>query len=174
MPLEHNSFLLAVFDITGALVGQRHFAISQLSQKWLRVCEEILASNGEQFAITFAPPLDHIALRFTSESGAAIATFRVGANIANSLLLTSGAVPEADAEVMQMFFESVCATATQLRTSGTFSPFIDMSRIAERPLACVVAWGSPNVPDKDQDVVRELSWHLAGTFFFREQAREKC
>lgn len=168
---EHQSFHLAAFDATGELVGETVFDGAQLSPKWSQFCDGLLAANGERFTIDLTGPLAHIALRFTSASGAAIGTFSAGGHLANSLLLLSGREPDADREVMEMFHQSISATFAKLRLTHKPPPFCDLFTLGARPLACVVAWGNSQVPEGDDELIKELSWHLAGAFFKREVAR---
>ncbi len=164
---ENRTFHLAAFDSTGELVGQSTFDGARLSPKWSQFCDGLLAASGEQFAGNLTGPLAHIALRFTSAAGAAIGTFSVDGHLANSLLLLSGREPDADREVTEMFHQSVTTTVAKLRLTRNPSPFRELFKLEDRPLACVVTWSSQQVSEEDDDLIKELSWHLAGAFFKR-------
>jgi hypothetical protein len=164
---EYQTFHVAAFDAAGEFVGQTMFDGARLSPKWSQFCDALLTANGELFAVNLTGPLAHISLRFTSTSGAAIATISAGGRLANSLLLLSGREPEADREVRDMFHQAVATTATKLGRPRNPLPFCDLSRLENRPLACVVAWGSSQVSEEDDSLIKELSWHLAGAFFKR-------
>jgi hypothetical protein len=162
---QQQVFFLAAFDSTGELVGQSVFDPTRLSARWLLFCERLLAGHGEQVAVTLAGPLAHIALRFTSASGAAIGTFSAGGHLVNSILFLSGREPDADTEVSEMFHRSVSGNVFKLQSTSNPSPFCDLFKIEDRPLACIVAWGNPEVTEEEDELITELSWHLAGAFF---------
>jgi hypothetical protein len=164
---EIQIFYLAAFDVKGELVGQSTFEVARLSPKWLQLCERLLVSNSERFAVNLTGPFARIAIRFTSASGAAIGTLSVNGNLANSLLLISGTVPDADREVTELFHHSVSAMIAKLNPYSLLIPFQELLKLKNRPLVCVVPWGDANVSEEDNELVREISWHLAGAFFMQ-------
>ncbi len=167
---ENPPFSIAVFDVTGEMVGRSAFDASQLSPNWLQLCESLLAAHGSAFAVDLTGPLEHLSLRFTGALGAAMVTFSARGHLATSMLLLTGRAPEAEAEVLELFQRSVASAAEKRvgrRADGR--AFAGLRSLAERPLALIVAWGNPETAEEEEDTVRELAWHCASAFFRREQ-----
>jgi hypothetical protein len=166
---RRQRFHMVAFDAAGQLVGQTAIGGAELSPDWARFLDGVLAAHGDRFAISLPGSLARIALRFTAASGAAIGTFSTRGHLANSLLLLSGHHPDAENEVSEMFRRSVSTMVARIGATKSDSPFCDLTDVTARPLACVVAWGTPQVSDEDNELIKELSWHLASVYFAREQ-----
>ena len=163
-------FSIAVFDVTGEMVGRTAFDASQLSPHWLQLCDSLLAAHGSTFAADLTGPLAHLGLRFTGATGAAMVTFSARGHLATSMLLLTGRAAEAESELLEGFRSSAAAAVEkQLGQPADGRAFAGLRSVADRPLALIVAWGNPNTSEEEEDEVRELAWHFAGAFFRREQ-----
>jgi hypothetical protein len=74
---------------------------------------------------------------------------------------------------MELFHQSVSTTVARLGLEHASTPFRDLFTLADRPMACIVAWGHPQVSNEDNELIKELSWHLAGAFFKREAEQHR-
>jgi hypothetical protein len=157
-------FHVAPFGVDGEPVGAGFWSSSNLSNEWLRLGSEFLQTHGPVFDSSWDGPLSQIRTKFTSSSGAALATFFVNTKIASSLLLLSGQSPAAEQVVTDMFVDSIKRTVEQM-VVGAPNHFSKIASIKERPLMVVVPWPEADISDQDYDLVRELGLHLAGAFF---------
>jgi hypothetical protein len=149
----------------GEQVDSGFWANSQLSDIWLGVCSEFLKANGAAFDMSWSGKLSHIRTKFTSASGAALATFSVYGKVASSVLLLSGQSPEADRTVAEMFVDALRRTVWTQTAASTPHAFSRVTSIKERPLMVVIAWPESTIAEQDHDLVRELGVHLAAAFF---------
>jgi hypothetical protein len=161
-------FALAVFDVTGELVGRVPFDTSQLSADWSNLSASLLATQGSAFATNLIGAEAHLGLRFTSSAGAAVATFHAHERLVVSVLLLSGRSTETEAELVELFHNSISAAAEKLLGGPPPAGFSALRSLTDRPLAFIVAWGAEGVAEKDEDLLRDLSLHIAATFFARE------
>jgi hypothetical protein len=156
------SFQVAAFGPDGDLVGSGQRLLSDLSEKWLQICDELLA-DGRPSARLRVPlaGLEHLEIRYTRAGCAGVATFFAHGVIVTSSLLLGGVEPEVAKEVQEMFFRSL---GPQLGVQAALAE-LALSEIS-RPLHAVVAWASPGVTDADADMVQELTTHFAGSLLF--------
>ena len=156
------SFQVAAFGPDGDLLGRGPRFLSDLSAKWLRICDELLA-DGKPSARLRVPlaGLQHLEIRYTRAGCAGLATFFAHGVIVTSSLLLGGVEPELDEQVQEMFFRSL-GPQLGAQTAQAELALSGMSR----PLHAVLAWASPGVTDADADLVQELSTHFAGSLLF--------
>lgn len=165
-----SGFHMTPFGIDGEQVGLGFWNASKLSDVWLGVCREFLKAHGAAFDASWGGKLMEIRTKFTSASGAAIATFCVRDRVASSLLLLSGQSSEVEQTVTEMFAESLRRTVWVKTAASTPHPFSTIASFAERPLMVVVAWPESTLSEQDNNIVRELGLHLAGAFFLTESS----
>mgnify|MGYP003325606153 FL=1 len=159
-----SGFYIAPFGIDGEQVGLGFWNASTLSDIWLGVCKEFLNVHGAVFDAPWSGKLFEIRTKFTSASGAAIATFFVRDRVASSLLFLSGHSPEVERTVTEMFIESLRKAVWVQTAALSLHPFLAIASIGERPLMVAVAWPEPTMSEQDNNIVRELGLHLAGAF----------
>ena len=168
MPASSESLSIAAFAADGELVGTGRWTVSDLSPKWVNVCQSILREHGPSFRASFGRPLAHIELKFDSSAGSALCTFFANGEIAMSSACVSGLSETADREVLQLFRQSLLREPlAHLAASDPSRAFQSLFSLPDRPLAAVVCWGNPTISEEDTNVVRELGVHLAGAFFSR-------
>ena len=158
-------FVILPFSPDGDPVGRGIWRSSQLSPKWLAICEDVLLKRGMIFDAAWQDDLSHIRTKFTSASGAAVVSFFAHHAIASSLLLLSGISPQAEREISGMFVESLRRTNAVTAAGTGVQPFSQINSITDRPLMVVIPWPSDGVSATDHDLVRELGVHLAAAFF---------
>ena len=158
-------FFIAPFSVDGECQAIDYWECAELSARWLAVCAEHLARHGASFDAPWNGNLSHISTKMTAVSGAAIVTFKVGGDIAASVVLADGRSPLAESEVLKMFVESVRKVGVSVAAGTSSHPFQRVLSIEERPLMVVVPWPDDAIAEQDHAAVRELSIHLAGAFF---------
>jgi hypothetical protein len=153
-----GAYHVAAFAPDGVLVGKSTWSVSALSPKWLRVCGDML--HGCFRSLRLRVPfegLQHLEVRCTRQGSTALATFYARDALAVSSLLMGGVNPEVDAEVQEMFLNSLVCTSVGQQGAD----FGELRRITDRPLHALVVWGNPEVDDDDAALVGELSTHFA-------------
>lgn len=159
-----SGFHITAFGIDGVQVGLGFWDASKLSDVWSGVCKEFLKAHGATFDASWGGKLFEIRTKFTSSTGAAIATFFVRDRVASSLLFLSGQSPEVEQTVTEMFVESLKRTVWVQTAASTPHPLSTIASVAERPLIVIVAWPEPTLSEQDNNIVRELGLHLAEAF----------
>lgn len=162
--IDAEGFYLAAFGVDGVLEGEGHWDHQDLSERWLTLCDELIAEKGMNFDHQWTGPLSKIRTKMTSANGAGICTFFVNERTVSSVLLLRGIEPQSELEVSTMFVESLRATPLVAAASGSSEPFADVLSIVQRPLMVVVPFPDPTVSDQSYDLVRELSLHLSSAF----------
>lgn len=158
-----NSFFVAPFGIDGEFVGIGEWNLSQLSSEWLQFCADLL-SEGDVFQTILPKPLNRFELKFTSEDGAAMATFSADGQIVASALYLRGDDRRSELDVLRMFVESLRRTKIVQSSQSCNKPFESVFTLSQRPLHIVVPWANPLVSSQDQDLVKELGNHIGGAF----------
>lgn len=161
-----SGFYIAPFGIDGEQAGFGFWATSKLSEAWLGVCREFMKIHGLVFDAGWGGKLSEVRTKFSSVSGAALATFFVRNQIASSLLILSGQTPEVERTVTEMFVESLNKTAWVDNAASTSHPFSNIAEITDRPLLVAVAWPVERISDDEHNIVRELGLHLAGAYLY--------
>jgi hypothetical protein len=165
MPERAAGFFIAPFGVDGEPEGFEYVELGRLSGKWLTIVGEHLREHGASFDVPWSGNLSHIRTKFTSASGVALVTFRVGSQPAASVALASGRAADAESEVLRMFIDSLRRVHLVGAAAASAEPFAKVTMIAERPVMIVVPWPDSAISQQDHSVVRELSLHLAGAFF---------
>lgn len=154
---------LAIFTADGALTGVTPCSSSILSPRWMEFWRQMLGAHGPVFKAAIPiPPLSHIEVRLTCSEGGALASFAVHAQPAVSAVALTGGNPEAEAQMLRMFVDSLRRTQPVRALAGGELPFEAVFGVAQRPLFAAVVWGNPAVNDEDYETVIELANHLAG------------
>lgn len=153
---------LAIFAPDGSLTGVTPCSSSVLSPRWMDFWRQMLGAHGPVFkgAIPI-PPLSHIEVRLTGTEGAALVGFTVQGQPVVSAVALTGRNPAAEADVLQMFVDSLCRTRPVRALASGEPPFQAVFGLAQRPLFVGVMWGNPAVDDEDHETVIELASHLA-------------
>jgi len=162
-------FSILPFGIDGIPVGKGFWEFEKLSSKWFQICMAHLRSQGPVFNTCWSQNLSHIRTKFTSASGAAIGTFFADNQIASSILLLSGLLPDAEREIMILFIESLRKVDIVKAISKEARPFESIKESKDRPMMVFVPWPNKEVSDRDHSLVSELGIHLAGAFFSESQ-----
>lgn len=158
-------FHAVAFTPGGELIERRLRPYSELSPKWLSVCETVLNDFGASFRMSPGQMLSHIEIKLTSASGAGFGMFFVNGVLALSTAYFSGASLEAEAQVQAMLLTSLRANAMVKQASVSDKPFEELLGLEERPLSVFIFWAPPSVSEQDQKLVVELSEHFSGAFF---------
>jgi len=147
----------------GSLVGTGSRQRAALSPKWLAIADDLVRS-ATQFgrAALSIKSLDHLALKLTRVRGASLATYYAHGVTAASTLMLRGDDPHAEADLMQMFVDSLRASP-RVASLGHPNPFSELFSLKERPLHVVVPWVQHEIDEDDVSLVQELSAHVAGT-----------
>jgi hypothetical protein len=165
--MPHDSFFAAPFAVDGELLGIGSWRASDLSPRWLRVCERLLAEGGHAFRSALGPELPHLEVQFTSANGAGIGTFFAGGAIGISAAYLRGQDAGTEREVLEMFVRSLRATPLVQQAKATDLPFEGVFQLRERPLHVVVPWGNPTMSEQDEEIIGELSNHFAAAYLCR-------
>lgn len=166
-PQQVDSFYVAPFAIVGKPLGVGRWRLSDLSPKWLGVCDDMLRDLGPRFRTSPGRRLRHIEVKLTSVNGAALATFYARGAVAAMTACLRGQVPRAESEVVRMFVDSLRRVPAIRQDQTSPSPFERMTELRERPLQIVVPWPAPGVSDADHDVVQEFAVHFAAAYLCR-------
>lgn len=156
-----NSFYVAPFTFGGEMEGIGEWLVSDLSEKWLLVCENFLKNRGDSFSDEWPGNISHVKTRITSDSGAALVSFASRDVHVSSVVLLRGGDSVVESSILEMFSESMKRIDA---TGGWDSSLSLMLGIRERPLMIAVPVPDPRVPDIEYEIVRELSLHLAAVF----------
>ncbi len=161
-------FYMAPFAAEGELLGVVAKSRASLSPKWLEFFEQLLEVHGVNFRCEMPlPPLAHISVKVTSAKQAALVTWSVGSVVASSSIALSGGHAGAEAEVTQLFIDSLRRVAVVQQTTTSSTPFEELTMLTQRPLYVVVPWGESTISDQDYDLVSELEIHLAAALLAR-------
>lgn len=161
---DKAGFFVAPFAIDGELMGVGEWRLADLSPRWLEFSRQLRACGGDSFRTTLPAPLDRLAVRFTSAGGAALATFQVGGKLVASAAYLRGDNAGAEQQLLGLFVESLRRVAVVQQARAGAEPFGAVFGLTQRPLHVVVAWGTPDVAEEDEEAVQELGTHLAGAF----------
>ena len=165
--MNESTFFLAPFAYDGELMGVGTFKLSELSPKWLGICEAILAHEGEVFRVSLQEALSHLEIQLTSSNGIGLGTFYAHGHVALSTSYLRGDDFDAESELLQMFVSSLRQVNLVQNARVNDLPFQQVFGMKERPLYVVVAWANPKISAEDQELIRELSNHFAGAFLCR-------
>lgn len=163
-------FHAAAFAPGGELIGSRIRQLSELSPKWLEVCETIINEHGPSFRISPGQMLSHIEIKLTSSSGAGLGMFFVNGVLVLSTAYFLGRSSQAESQIQAMLLTSLRANALVKKAAVSDAPFEALLGIEERPLCVFIFWNPPGVSEADQKLVVELSEHFAGAFFIQGDA----
>lgn len=166
MSPQATGFLVAAFAFDGQLEGAEFWEIGNLSSKWLTTCREHLARHGDSFDVPWAGTLSHVRTKFTAGSGVALVQFSVNEKPVTSMALASGQNTVAEAQALKMFVDSLRRVSVVRTAAGSPEPFQDVLALRDRPAMITVVWPSSGTSEQDHQLVRELSVHLGGAFFF--------
>ena len=164
-----DCFFVAPFSLDGEQIGIGVVQLSDLSPKWLRVCEMLLASHGPAFRKSLGQMLAHVEIKLTSISGAGIGSFYAHNQLVVSTAYFRGQDSAAEQELERMFIDSLQSSETVQKAARTLQPFEALTEIKNRPLHVVVAWANPNATAEDQNLVRELANHFAAAYLCLQQ-----
>lgn len=157
-------FHAAPFAFDGELLGVGAWQVSGLSPRWIEFAREVLRAGGSAFHGPLPSPFERIGLRFTSASGAALATFSLdGVPVASSAYLRGDDLT-AERQLLAMFVESVRRVDIVRKSQRTSQPFVEAFSIAERPLHVAIAWGVSE--GDDASMIAELGTHFAAAFLY--------
>lgn len=170
-PDSEEYFYTAALAANGELVGLGRWRLADLSPKWLAVCAGMIHSHGEVFRASFGQMLSHIEVKLTASGGVGLGMFYANRRVCVSAAYLRGEDLAAEHEVLRMFVESLRRVDAVQRLRNNDEPFETMLGIRERPLHIVVPWPDGNVPDKDQELIRELANHFAGAFLCGGEGR---
>ena len=160
-----EGFYVAPFTPSGELMGKGFWPFDELSEKWIKLCQEFLSGHGEVFDSSWGSELAQIETKLTSSKGAGLGVFRFRSEIAISTLYISGLNQTIDDQTRAMFVDSIERSEFVTQLSSSKHPFDRIQNISERPLAVTVVWGNPNISDEDHELIQELSTHFAAAFF---------
>ena len=162
-----ESFTVMPFASDGDPLGSRWWTESELSAKWRTICLDFLSTHGSTFHAHWTGNLGHISTRVTSAQGAGIATFSAHDKLACSMLLLTGKSEMVETHLSDMFIESLRGIELVRMTKRDSHPFETIRTCSERPLMVVVVWPTDQISQRNRDLVKELSLHLASEFFSR-------
>jgi len=163
-----QAFHVAPFAFNGELQGVGAWQMSALSKRWLDFGRDVLRAGGLSFSSLLPAPFERVGLRFTSASGAALATFSLDGAVVVSSAYLRGDDIAAERELLEMFVQSLRRVDAVRQTQTTSQPFAEVFGISERPLYVVVAWGLS--PGEDSEMVAQLGTHFAGAFLYGRDA----
>jgi len=155
---------MAAFSAFGHFEGIGWQDDEKLSAKWIGLCREMLDNLGPVFDYRWSDSLSHIRTKVTSAQGAGICTIFVDDQTASSILLMSGREASADREIAEMYSESLRRSLARNLLGEEAGSFSEIQSIMDRPLMVVVPFPVSGMSEQDQDLVRELAWHLAAAF----------
>jgi hypothetical protein len=161
--LQH--FHAAAFAIDGELIGTKTRRFSELSAKWLALCSDMVETNGAAFSISLGQMLSHITIKLTSADGAALVEFSVHGIHTLSAAYFSGLSTSAERQVQEMLLSSLRQSTIVQQAASTDAPFQALLGISDRPLCALIFFASAGVSEQDNNLVTELSEHLAGAYF---------
>jgi hypothetical protein len=164
-----QGFFIAPFAIDGEPAGLAYREPTELSGERLAMCNELLRQHGLCLDVSLKGNLSHLRIKVTSASGAGLATFWTGGRLALSVMLASGRAPEAEAELMDLFVQSLRRAPIVSAAACSQEPFRMVRAIKERPLMIVVAWPEEAISDEDHELVQQLAIHMAPAFFARDR-----
>jgi hypothetical protein len=131
----------------GRLLESRSWAYSELSNRWLAVCADIIESHGPILSVDLGDTL----AGYKFECTAGFCRFSVGGELLFAGVLLPPSVPSQNEALLK-----ILAT----KTGRTFTP-----ESPARPLYLVVDYGNAKAPQVDRDAMFELSYHFAAAYF---------
>jgi len=147
--------------------------LALLSTQWLYICRAFISQKPAAFEEAWRGPLAHISTKLASSAGVALVSFKVGGVLAASVLLASGTASIIEAQVIDLFIDSLGKVdLIKPATPGKDAFFEELREITARPLMIVVPWPHAAISASDENLVRELSVHLAGAFFEQKARAE--
>ena len=165
--MNASRFFVAPFTNDGKLIGVGPWELSELSPKWLDVCEAILSHQGPGFRISLEEALSHLEIKLTSANGAGLGMFFAHGHLAISTCYLCGDDLDAENEILSMFVSSLRRSQTMQTSHVSDLPFEEVFSLKQRPLHIVVLWANPKISADDQELIHELSIHFAGAFLCR-------
>ncbi len=162
---QPRGFHVAPFALDGELIETAYWPLEKLSPRWVEACGRFLTENGASFLSAWAPPLAHIETRFSSDRGAALATFYVEQRVTAVCALASGAHAAADSEVLEKFVASLRHLRAVKAAAASCDPFGRARSLPERPLLALCTRGDPFISAADEALARELTRHVAAAYF---------
>jgi hypothetical protein len=165
--IPKRMFFNAPFTLDGDLLGIGECDVAGLSEKWLTMCEEIICKHGPNFRASFGQRLDHLEIKFSSDSGVGLGTFYAHGHVVVSTAYLSGQHAASEQEVVSMFVDSLKKVDVVRQAAINEQPFKAMATIGQRPLHVIVVWANPSVAEQDDKLVRELANHFAGAYLCR-------
>lgn len=164
MSAAENGFFIAAFSAFGHFEGVGLWEYQKLSAKWIGLCRELLDELGDVFDYRWSGNLAHIRTKFTSAQGAGMCTIFVNDQTASSILLLSGRNNDVEKDVTKVFISSVQTPLLNSPLGRAEGGFSELEAIPDRPLMAVVPFPNRETSADDQEIVRELGWHLAAAF----------
>jgi len=164
---RNPGFFIAVFLIDGEQEGFYYWEYSKLNDQWSEVYTNQFKSSGFSFDVAIAPNHPQMRVKVMGESRMLLATLTHEGKVALSALLLTGAEPNAESELVQMFVESLRASVKAQFMIDTSGFFEGIKHIAERPLMIVIPWANHPRGPEDDSLLRDLGLGLAKTFFER-------
>jgi hypothetical protein len=154
-------FHISHYAFDGELLGSSEMKRAGLSEKWLGVTSDFLAT-GPIFSCKLSGTLEG----YTVECTAGICQFRVRGNLAFSgALLVSGA-EEQNQQLLEVFCRSL-ERAPLVTGAGSNSRDLlkALRETDQRPAFLVVNWLNPDISQQDQEAMFQLAYHFAGSYF---------
>ena len=165
-----QSFLTAAFTPDGGLIGTGEWRASDLSRKWLSVCQGLLDRNGPVFRVSPGQMLSHLEVAFTSSRGSGMGMFFAHGHLGVSTAYFRGDDHDVEAQVQSMFLDSLRRTAIVQRLATSADPFSALPTLTHRPLHVFIPWGVAAIADEDHELLLELANHFAAAFLFTSAA----
>jgi hypothetical protein len=164
-----ETFTSAIYLLNGEFVGKGDWHLANMSERWLKVCGDLLGSYGPVFTHNMGSTLS----RFDIQLTAGVAHFRCGGELVLSAVYLPGVRPTADAGALSVFAKQILnspAFAAACSDPSAFSSHL--STHVERPLAINFLWATPGVDEDDQGALVELAHHLAAEYLCRYMAAD--
>lgn len=157
-------FYIAAFAFDGEQAGESFWEFSEFQSNALDTYTAYLNNHGAVFDAYWGVEPGSLRTKFTSASGAAIATNYCRDQLVSSFLLLSGQSPSAELTLVKMFIDSVARTSVSLQAAASPTPFTSIAKNKNRPLFVVVTWPTSDVSETEQASVRNIGLHLGAAF----------
>jgi hypothetical protein len=168
---DRDGFWIAAFAAEGELLGKELMPLARLSPKWLAVWRRVLHDHPSTFDGSVGEGLSHLRTKFAAAPGAALVTQYANGHIASSSIYLKGVAAADEEWLLSQFRGSLLRTSMVNAASGDRADaFAALATLSERPVAMVVVWGNPKVSPDDHELIKELEWHLAGSFLSQADA----
>jgi len=162
-----DRFWIAPFVLDGELLGVGEWRFEDLSSRWIEVCTSLIEQYGPVFDENLQGPFSHIRIRCTATGSGAMVILYAHDLAASSSVIVLGTAPAAEAQMLAMFAENICASTLRYQVSGLSKPFDEMTTLPQRPIAMVVPWAQSSISEQDHDLVTELMRHLAAALILK-------